>query len=66
MEMKQLCKETGGIMVLCEGFEHEMFRKTLAKMFEKDETGHLKMGFNATIEVIVRTKTLRELSSTAS
>ena len=43
MEMKRLCKETGGHMILCEGFEHEVFKKSLVKMFDKDDKGHLKV-----------------------
>jgi protein transport protein SEC23 len=52
MEMRRLCRETGGLMVLCEGFEHEVFQKSLVKLFDKDEQGHLQMGLNATLEVI--------------
>jgi protein transport protein SEC23 len=55
MEMRSLAKETGGLMVLCEGFEHEIFKKSIVKMFDKDSNDFLQMGFQATLEAIVRT-----------
>jgi len=57
LEMRELTKQTGGIVILSESFEHEIFQKSFQKMFEKNEKGDLKQGFNATIEVL----TSREL-----
>lgn len=49
LEMKRLCTDTGGVMILADGFSEPVFQKSLAKMFEKDQRGHLKMGFAATM-----------------
>ena len=43
----------GGVVVLAEQFSHDIYRKSLARLFEVDEHGHLQMYFNATLEVIV-------------
>lgn len=40
-------------MVLAETFSHEIYRQSLARLFELDENGHLQMYFNATLEVAV-------------
>jgi protein transport protein SEC23 len=53
MEMNSLFHFTGGIVVSTESFTDKMFSEALFKYFEKDENGNLKMGFNATIEVIL-------------
>jgi protein transport protein SEC23 len=53
LEMQQLVKKTGGVIVMADSFTHEIFQRSLQKLFEKDESGQLKMAFNATIEVIV-------------
>ena len=55
-EMQELCKKTGGIMVMADEFAREMYQKTLTQMFEKTENA-LTMAFNATIQV----HTTREL-----
>jgi protein transport protein SEC23 len=54
LEMRSLVKKTGGVIINADAFDHEIFQRSLQKLFEKDEKGHLKMAFNATIEVIVR------------
>lgn len=46
-------------MVLAEEFSHDIFRKSLARLFERDGEGHLKMAFNATLEVFVNKVGLR-------
>lgn len=51
-EAKIAVDNTGGIMVLAETFESEQFRKSLQKLFEKDEEGHLRMVFGASLEII--------------
>lgn len=52
LEMKSLCKLTGGIMVLSDGFGEPIFQKSLAKIFDKDENGNLSIGFNGSLDVI--------------
>ena len=42
----------GGVVVLAEEFSHEIYRKSLARLFELDENGHLQMYFNATLDVV--------------
>ena len=39
-------------MMLLELFESDQFRKCLRHIFSHDEEGHLKMYFDATIEVV--------------
>jgi protein transport protein SEC23 len=51
LEMGSLSKKTGGVVVMSDTFEHEIFRKSLQKMFEKDADGNLKLAFNSTLEV---------------
>ncbi len=43
----------GGVVVLAETFSHEVYRKSLARLFELDENGYLQMYFNATFDVIM-------------
>ncbi|KAK9805138.1 hypothetical protein WJX72_001479 [[Myrmecia] bisecta] len=50
MQMPVAC--TGGVMVLAETFGHDLFRKSLGRMFERSAGGSLQMGFNATFEVL--------------
>ena len=52
--MGSLAKRTGGVMVMSDTFEHEIFRKSLQKMFEKDDDGNLRLAFNSPLEVFVR------------
>lgn len=60
-EMQELCKKTGGTMVMADAFSKDMFQRTLMQMFEKapdsEGGGGLRMAFNGTIEV----QTTREL-----
>ena len=39
-------------MILAEEFSHEIYRKSLARLFELDDSGHLQMYFNATFDVV--------------
>jgi len=39
-------------MILSESFESDQFKKCLRHMFKSDDQGHLKMNFDATIEVV--------------
>ena len=50
LEMKQLVKSTGGLMVLADSFDNEIFQRSLQKMFQKDESGMLQMGLAGQIE----------------
>ena len=43
----------GGVVVLAEEFCHDIYRKSLARLFEVDENGYLQMYFNANVDVIV-------------
>lgn len=52
LEMRALAKETGGLVVLADGFKVEVFQHSLYKIFEKDDHDQLQFGLNATIEVI--------------
>lgn len=52
LEMKSLCKSTGGLMVLADSFDHPVFKQSFAKLFDKDEDGNLSMGFNGKLEIL--------------
>ncbi|KAF3799104.1 Protein transport protein sec23 [Colletotrichum gloeosporioides] len=58
LEMKGLCQQTGGSMVLTDSFTSSMFKQSFIRMFEKDGDDNLLMGFNATLEVLT-TKELK-------
>eukprot|EP01129_Flabellula_baltica_P015716 TRINITY_DN8106_c0_g1_i1.p1 TRINITY_DN8106_c0_g1~~TRINITY_DN8106_c0_g1_i1.p1 ORF type:complete len:754 (-),score=168.75 TRINITY_DN8106_c0_g1_i1:16-2277(-) len=55
LEMKQLCKTTGGQLVNSEGFgtDDNVFEHSFRKFFEINEEGVLNFGFLGTIEVLV-------------
>lgn len=36
---------------MTDSFSSSLFKQSFQKVFEKDENGHLKMAFNATMEV---------------
>ena len=40
-------------MVLAETFSHDIYRNSLARLYELDENGHLQMYFNATLDLIM-------------
>ena len=48
----QFCTAAGGVVILAEEFSHEIYRKTLARLFDLDENGHLQMYFNATLDIV--------------
>ncbi|CAJ1416637.1 unnamed protein product [Effrenium voratum] len=50
-EMKVVSDKTGGFMVMSDSFSMHVFKDSFRKVFEPDETGYLKLGFNAKIEV---------------
>ncbi|KAL2506644.1 Sec23/Sec24 protein transport family protein [Abeliophyllum distichum] len=51
-EIKVAIESSGGFMMLGESFASERFRKCLRQMFDRDDSGNLKMCFNATIEIV--------------
>jgi len=50
-EMKVLADRTGGYMVMSDSFSMHVFKDSFRKVFECDEAGYLKLGYNAKIEV---------------
>jgi protein transport protein SEC23 len=50
-EMRSMPDRTGGTMLMCEDFTGSIFKQSFSRMFARDESGHLKMGFAATMEV---------------
>lgn len=50
-EMKVVVDKTGGYMVMSDSFSMHVFKDSFRKMFDCDEAGYLKLGFNAKIEV---------------
>ena len=51
LEMHSLCNVTNGHQLLVDSFQMGIFKQSFNKIFEKDENGDLRMGFNATLEV---------------
>lgn len=51
LEMKSLSNLTNGALVLSDSFATSIFKQSFQRLFEKDEFGNLKMGFNATMDV---------------
>jgi protein transport protein SEC23 len=51
MEMRSLTEKTGGYIILTDTFKSDVFKLSLNKIFARDDTGALKMGFKATIEL---------------
>ena len=58
LEMKSLANSTGGHMILTDSFTSSMFRQSFVKIFEKDTSDDLLMGFGASLEVLT-TKELK-------
>jgi protein transport protein SEC23 len=50
--MKPAIETSGGLVVLAETFDSDQFKKSLQHPFSHNEQGHLKMNFNATVEII--------------
>ena len=59
LEMKSLPNSTNGVIVLSDSFATSIFKQSFLRIFNKDEQGHLQMGFNATFDVQVRLSALR-------
>jgi protein transport protein SEC23 len=51
-EAKVAVDSTGGMIVMAETFDSDQFKKSLQRLFSRDEEGLLKMVFNASIEVM--------------
>ena len=51
LEMKNLCNNTGGTMLLSDAFTTSIFKRSFLRLFNKDEEGYLLMGFNGTFEI---------------
>lgn len=56
-EMRSMPNTTNGVIVLADSFNTSIFKQSFQRVFEKTESGNLKMGFNATLEV----QTTREI-----
>ena len=54
LEMKSLVNATNGFMILSDSFDTSIFKQSFQRIFDKDEDGNLRMGFNATFDVQVR------------
>ena len=53
--MKSMANSTNGVIVFSDSFATLIFKKqSFLRMFHKDPSGFLKMGFNATFDVQVR------------
>lgn len=55
LEMKSLPNSTNGVIVLSDSFATSIFKQSFLRLFNKDDQGHLQMGFNATFDVQVST-----------
>jgi protein transport protein SEC23 len=51
--MKYLAEKTGGIVVMNESFNSDVFRNTYKKLFDRDVNGFLKLGYAARLDVLV-------------
>ena len=51
-EAKVAVDNTGGMIVMAETFDSEQFKKSLLRLFARDEEGLLNFVFNASIEVM--------------
>lgn len=49
--MKYLAEKTGGIIVMQEAFNSDVFRDTYKKLFDRDANGFLKMGYAAKLDL---------------
>ena len=52
LEMRSLSEKTGGYLVLTDTFKSDVFNFSLRRIFSRDDTGALQMGFNATIMLL--------------
>ena len=52
LEMRSLSEKTGGYLVLTDTYKSNVFTLSLVKIFSRDNTGALLMGFNAIIQLL--------------
>lgn len=50
-QIKPLVTLTGGFLIMAQDFDEDIKMRSLKKMFEKEEEGFLKVGFNVKIQV---------------
>lgn len=53
LEMRSLSEKTGGYMVFSDSFDTDVFKKTLNKLFKREDTGALQMGFNSNVQIFI-------------
>ncbi|KAG4923048.1 hypothetical protein JHK87_048588 [Glycine soja] len=51
-ELRGPVEHSGGFIVLSESFDSDQFKNCLRQMFRCDDQGHLRMNFDATIEIV--------------
>ena len=57
--MRSLPNSTNGVVVLSDSFTTSIFKQSFLRVFNKDDQGHLSMGFNATFDVQVSCSSLQ-------
>jgi protein transport protein SEC23 len=57
LEMKNMCNNTGGTLLLSDAFTTSIFKQSFLRLFSSDSEGYLLMAFNGTLDI----KTSREL-----
>ena len=53
LEMRSLLNLTNGVVVLSDFFTTSIFKQSFLRVFNKDDQGHLSMGFNTTFDIQV-------------
>lgn len=51
-EMRSMSEKTGGYLVLTDTFKSDVFKLSLQRIFSRDTTGALRMGLNASIQLL--------------
>lgn len=51
-EMKTCIQATGGVVLASDSWKKEPLRQSMARFFQRDESGGLAMGLNATIDIV--------------
>ena len=55
MEMRSLVNLTNGVIVLSDSFNTNIFKQSFHALLAKDAEGAMQMGYNANLDVLVRT-----------
>jgi protein transport protein SEC23 len=50
MEMSSVFERTGGYIIFTDSYKTEEFRKSFMRIFDREETGALRLAFNASLE----------------